>query len=171
MYELLAKDVPNPEELVILQNPHPALKSKCTAVTTVGDKLRAVIGRMQELLAEHDGVGLAASQVGISERFCLVKLGGTVEAMINPAITNRSGKPTKSIEGCLSIRGFLAEVLRFPEVTVSYYGLDGKHVSRRLSGLSAVTTQHELDHLDGLTMLDRSKDVFPVQSAVEALSG
>lgn len=168
-YQLLANDVPDSAQLQVLQFPHPSLSAKCSPVTKVGPKLLAAVEQMRALLEAQEGVGLAANQVGITERFCLVKMGQDTEVLVNPVIVKRSGKPKKGLEGCLSIRGMLAEVSRFQDIVVEYYGLDGQRRRKRVTALTAAIVQHELAHLDGKTLMDESVDIFPVASAMRAL--
>ncbi|RKZ87361.1 MAG: peptide deformylase [Gammaproteobacteria bacterium] len=117
-------------------------------------ELDATVEAMFKLMNEHDGIGLAAPQVGIMKRLFIMHVGFRKYVCINPRIT-RFGKERKlKDEGCLSYpeQDFMVE--RSLEIRVSYQDAKGTNVSKKYSGLLARCFQHELDHLNGITFLD-----------------
>lgn len=134
----------------ILKAPHPDLNCVCGKV--VGPIPIDVITGMAALLRGNEGLGLAAPQVGIRERFFLLK--GTV--CINPQIVEvLSEEPTLSIESCLSIPGFMLPVLRYAKLYVRFESIWGTRITQVVEGTEAIVFQHELDHLDGILITRR----------------
>lgn len=136
----------------------------------VWENLRAVAQRMIQMMHEADGIGLAAPQVGFSWRLFVVHIPddgrdrldavpptatGTPKVYINPEISKPVGAPTPYEEGCLSLPDIRGDVLRPPTVTISALDLDGNAFSQDGGGLLARCWQHELDHLDGVLIMDR----------------
>jgi len=119
-------------------------------------EIRAIIADMTETMYDEVGIGLAAPQVGISLRLIVVadEEGRGVQALLNPAITERGGEVTAE-EGCLSIPGVFAPVTRAARVKVEAQGVDGTPVTIDARGLRARVLQHEIDHLDGVLFIDR----------------
>lgn len=105
---------------------------------------------MIQIMKENNGCGLAAPQVGISNRVFVYDLENKQEVVINPEIIYLYGKPHKSSEGCLSIPGKIYAVCRFPKIKVSYYNLDKTKVEKILNFRESIIFQHEFDHLNGL---------------------
>lgn len=131
----------------------PILRQVTTPVTEVTDDLRALAVDMFETMRMASGVGLAAPQVGRTERLCVVEVGELAVALFNPEIIAREGK-IKWEEGCLSIPEVFGWVERSAKVTVRAMGLDGQEFELEGSELLAVCLQHEIDHLDGKLFLD-----------------
>ena len=145
------------EQLRIIHYPDPRLTELCTPVESVDDDLAALAHRMFELMLEVNGVGLAAPQVGVTARFFVGSPTcdpDDFEIYINPVITDYEGA-IQDEEGCLSFPGIYQKVKRFQDVTVEAMGLDGEIFSRTVGGLHARIIQHELDHLDGITLIDK----------------
>jgi len=118
------------------------------------DELDATVEAMFKLTKEHNGIGLAAPQVGIMKRLFIMHVGFNKYVCINPKIT-RYGKDTRlRDEGCLSYPEQTAMVERSLEIRVSYQDAKGANVSKKYSGLLARCYQHELDHLNGVVMSD-----------------
>ena len=132
---------------------HPILRQVTTPVTVVTDELRQLAADMFETMRAADGVGLAAPQVGRSERMCVVEVGEVSAVLINPEIVAREGK-IKWEEGCLSIPEVFGWVERSAYVKVRALGLDGQPFELEGRELLAVCIQHELDHLDGKLFID-----------------
>lgn len=145
----------------------PILKKRTKEVAEITDDLRRLARDMLETLRAENGVGLAANQVGASDRICVIEIPAKAGSpltyvLINPVITSRS-KPTASAEeGCLSFPGVWAPVERSAEVEVKAMDLDGKPVAVRGTGLLARAIQHELDHLDGVVFVERMSMVHRV---------
>lgn len=131
----------------------PVLRQVTTEVAQVTDELRQLAADMFETMRAADGVGLAAPQVGRTERLCVVEVGDVQAVLINPEIIAREGK-IKWEEGCLSIPEVFGWVERSAYVKVRAIGLDGQPFELEGRELLAVCIQHELDHLDGKLFID-----------------
>ena len=139
----------------------PVLREPAEVVRELDDEVRILVKEMFETMYHAEGIGLAAPQVGVSQRVLVVDLGQADEdgvgavALVNPKVVESSRKKDKAPEGCLSIPG-MEEVVERPE-TVSVEGLDpdGESVSMEVSGLLSRALQHEIDHLDGILFIDR----------------
>lgn len=131
----------------------PVLRQVTTEVAEVTDELRQLAADMFETMRAAEGVGLAAPQVGRTERLCVVEVGDVQAVLINPEIIAREGK-IKWEEGCLSIPEVFGWVERSAYVKVRALGLDGQHFELEGRELLAVCIQHELDHLDGKLFID-----------------
>jgi peptide deformylase len=160
-------DVPN---LFIVDYPAEVLRRKADPVPKVTDEVRAVAQRMIQLMDDAEGVGLAAPQVGLSWRLFVAHVpedeGRSADASpvtatrrptvyINPVISAPEGAPVPSSEGCLSLPDIRGDVLRPPIVTITATDLDANQFTTRGAGLLARCWQHELDHLDGVLIIDR----------------
>lgn len=120
---------------------------------------------MLDTMYKNDGIGLAASQVGILKRVVVYDISYIQEdakkeghILINPKITSRSKTMIEVEEGCLSFPDVYDNVLRHEKVTVEYTDLDGKKKKIYAKDIEAVVLQHEIDHLDGIVFLDRVKE-------------
>ena len=131
----------------------PILRQVTTPVTAVTDALRTLVTDMFETMRAADGVGLAAPQVGRTERLCVVEVNDVAVALFNPEIIERNGK-IKWEEGCLSIPEVFGWVERSAYVKVRAMGVEGDTIEIEGSELLAVCLQHEIDHLDGKLFLD-----------------
>jgi len=142
----------------VRQYPDPVLRMRAHEVEEFDDDLRQLAERMTGLMGEAAGVGLAANQVGVLRRMFVFQ--PTVEdeprAMVNPEIVERSDETVLDDEGCLSMQGVLVPVDRTLRVTIEARDLDGEEVRLELEGMSARVVQHELDHLDGTLIIDRT---------------
>ena len=140
--------------LTIRKYGDPVLREKCQPVTEVTDAVRRLIDDMAETMHKVRGrVGLSAPQVGVSERVVVVDAGDGLIALINPEIVSREGKETGQ-EGCLSIPGIHVGVRRAAKIVVEGLDRDGKHVKLTLDGLAARAMQQEIDHLNGILIID-----------------
>lgn len=145
--------------MFVVRHPSKILKQRCTEVDDFS-QVKSVIDQMSELMFESHGVGLAAPQVGILKRFILIdqtsgNIASCLRLMINPIIESFSDEKVLDVEGCLSIPGTKLVIPRSQCVSVKYFDIDGNRVSVSLNGLEARIAQHEIDHIDGITMLDR----------------
>lgn len=131
----------------------PILRQVTTPVAEVTDELRQLAADMFETMRAAQGVGLAAPQVGRTERLCVVEVGDVSVALFNPEIVAREGK-IKWEEGCLSIPEVFGWVERAGYVKVRATGLDGAAVEVEGTELLSVCLQHEIDHLDGKLFID-----------------
>jgi peptide deformylase len=136
----------------------PILKSRATPVDRFDDALRGQVGRMAGLMSDALGVGLAAPQLGVSQRLLVYRVGfdAPVIALANPEIEWTSEDAETLEEGCLSIPGITVDVERPVYVRVRAQDEDGQERRVEASGLEARVIQHEMDHLDGVLILDRT---------------
>jgi peptide deformylase len=142
----------------IRQYGDPVLRMHAEEVEEFDDELRAVAERMIGLMHDAEGVGLAATQVGILRRFFVCTIDGEDRVLVNPSVTP-VGKDTEvDSEGCLSLGSVRVSVERATKVVVDARDALGEPVSIELEGYPARVAQHELDHLDGRLMLDRTDD-------------
>ncbi len=148
----------------ILKYPHPILKKVCNRVEIVDQSIIDLVRDLVDTMRAGPGsVGVAASQIGVTLRVCVVdvsknRLGKEnnhgLLCMINPEITARSGVAVMR-EGCMSVPDYTGDVDRATEITVRFSELDGMQREINASGFEAVALQHEMDHLDGVLFLDR----------------
>lgn len=143
----------------ILHYPDKRLRDKAVPVTVVDDEIRRLVDDMAETMYDAPGVGLAATQIGVARRVFVIDIAAKDEpsefrAFINPEIIAKDGEVTWE-EGCLSFPTVNEEIKRAEQVTVRALGVDGKPFELAADGLLAVAIQHELDHLDGVLMIDR----------------
>ena len=147
----------------------PILKKVCRPVTNFDDRLAQLIDDMKETLIDAQGLGLAAPQVGIMRRLCIVvelppEDDGTAREegeepeyqfleLVNPEITDRQGA-VGMYEGCLSFPGHNGYIERPEQVTVRAFDRNGKEVTFTRTGMTARAICHECDHLDGITIMD-----------------
>ncbi len=147
----------------ILPYPHPALRWKSRPVTEINAALRQTIAEMFDMMYAAKGIGLAANQVGIPQRFFILNLTGEDAekdeeiVFINPEIIKRKGT-TEGEEGCLSFPGLYGPVKRSELVTIEAFDLQGRPFEMALDELAARAVQHETDHLDGVLFIDRMSD-------------
>jgi peptide deformylase len=136
----------------------PVLRTRAREVDRIDDALRAEIERMGELMRDALGVGLAANQLGVLHRLLVyrVQQEAPLSALINPEIEWRGGELETAEEGCLSLPAVLVDVERPIHVRVRALNADGEEILVEASGLEARVIQHEIDHLDGVLILDRT---------------
>jgi len=141
----------------IRQYPDAALKMKARAVEDFDDELRSLVERMKLLMVDANGIGLAATQVGVLRRlFVFQNEDEEVLAVVNPELVEISEETEVADEGCLSIQGISVPVERSLHVTIAGQDENGDDVRYELEGYSARCVQHETDHLDGVLMIDRT---------------
>ncbi len=136
----------------------PVLKTKAMPITRFDDELREEVLRMGKLMDEALGIGLAAPQVGISHRLLVYRVvqGGPLGVLINPVVEWTSKDDEWMEEGCLSLPNVHVEVERPVHVRVTAQDHFGEELTVEASGLEARVIQHEMDHLDGVLILDRT---------------
>jgi peptide deformylase len=136
----------------------PILKSRATPVDRFDDSLRKQVSRMAGIMGDAYGVGLAAPQLGISQRLLVYRIGldAPVIALANPELEWSSRDQDMLDEGCLSIPGITVDVERPVHVRVRAIDEEGEQRLVEASGLEARVIQHEMDHLDGVLILDRT---------------
>jgi peptide deformylase len=136
----------------------PVLKSKASPVDRFGEKLRSEVDRMIAIMRDGLGVGLAATQLGVLRRVLVLQSSHDAQpaALVNPVIEWRSEDLVTAEEGCLSLPRISVDVERPLHVAVSALDVDGEQIKVEASGLEARILQHELDHLDGVLILDHT---------------
>ncbi len=136
----------------------PVLKSRAGNVDRFDEALRDQVERMAALMHDALGIGLAAPQIGISQQLLVYRVGpeGPVIALVNPEIEWSSDEEEPAQEGCLSIPGILVDVDRPVYVRVRAQDENGDDRVVEASGLEARVIQHEVDHLNGVLILDRT---------------
>jgi peptide deformylase len=142
----------------IRQYPDPVLRMKANDVEVFDDDLGRLIERLNSLLADANGLGLAATQVGVLRRVFVFQPDpeSPPQALVNPQLKNGSEEKVGDEEGCLSLQGVVIPVERHERITVEASDPEGNDVKLELEGLPARVAQHELDHLDGILILDRT---------------
>jgi peptide deformylase len=135
----------------------PVLRSRALEIERFDDALRDEVRRMGKLMHDAYGIGLAATQVGVMHRLLVYRteLEGAISALVNPVLEWASKDKESSEEGCLSLPGVGVEVERPVHVRVSALDESGEPILVEASGLEARVIQHEMDHLDGVLILDR----------------
>jgi len=143
----------------IRQYPDSALRLVAKPVERFDDDLAALAERMVRLMRDAQGVGLAATQVGILRRLFVFEVDEEEpRAVVNPQVVARDGDAESDDEGCLSLQGVRVPVERPVRVTLQGVDVEGEPVEWSLEGLGARVVQHELDHLDGMLIIDRTDD-------------
>ena len=130
------------------------LRKICRTQMTFYEKLWSLLDDMAETMYKAEGVGLAAPQVGILRRVCVVDVGDGLIELINPVIIEKSGCQT-GCEGCLSLPDRFDEVKRPMTVTVKAQNRKGENIEIEAEGFKARAFCHEIDHLDGILYIDR----------------
>jgi peptide deformylase len=161
----------SPNDLSIISFPHPTLRYQAKPLRRVDSRLHEVIQRMFELMYEHRGVGLAATQIGLPLRlFVMNSTGKSGEgeeiAMINPVLSRPRGNEIAE-EGCLSLPGIHGNVIRAKTIRLNAFLLNGQELNQDMSGYEARIIQHETDHLDGNLFIDRLKEGSLIDIAAE----
>ena len=138
--------------------PEQVLARKADEITDIDGQIHALAADMVETMYAAPGIGLAAPQIGISQRLIVADPGKAEESnlitLINPVIVSGEGHNAID-EGCLSVPDFTAEVPRYAEVLVRGVTLDEKEIEFIADGLFAIVLQHEIDHLNGILFIDR----------------
>jgi peptide deformylase len=143
----------------IRQYGDPALRLKANAVEEFDDDLRRLVERMVALMHDAQGVGLAATQVGILRRLFVYEAGEEgPRTLVNPVIAERGDETLTDEEGCLSLQGVRVPVDRSTRVVLEGKDEHGEDVRVELEEYAARVVQHELDHLDGVLIIDRTDD-------------
>jgi peptide deformylase len=177
--------------LRIVTYPDPALREKAEPVAEITPEAQAVARRMIELMREAEGIGLAAPQVGLGWRLFVCDVPPAEDRPLdsdppqatdgpivcfNPELSDFSDDLESYEEGCLSLPEIVGDVRRPAEVTLTATGLDGERFTRRLGGLLARCAQHEIDHLDGVLIIDKMQQLSRMKNRraikeLESLAG
>ncbi len=139
----------------ILTFEHPVLHQRSRKVARVDTSIQRLLDDLTETMLDAPGAGLAANQIGVPLRVCVVKGDeNQIWGLVNPAIVKTAGTQV-GYEGCLSKPGWVGEVERHESVVVKGLNRHGKEVRIKSTGFTARAFQHELDHLDGILFTDR----------------
>jgi peptide deformylase len=144
----------------IVTYPDPILKEKTREVTKFNERLHKLLDDMAETMYDAPGVGLAAPQVGILKRVAVVDVGDGLVELVNPVIVEKSKEMELGQEGCLSIPNLRAEVRRHQRIRVKAQDRHGQPFELEAEGFFARAIQHEVDHLNGVLILDVAERVF-----------
>ena len=132
------------------------LRKTCKPIKEITPNLLTLLDDMADTMYKAEGVGLAAPQVGILRRYCIVDVGDGIIELINPVIDKESGSQ-EGQEGCLSIPGRYEDVVRPMKVKIHAQDRNGKPFKLTAEGFKARAICHEIDHLDGILYIDRIK--------------
>lgn len=137
------------------------IRKKSRPVTDFDENLWTLLDDMKETMDKNSGCGIAAVQVGVLKRVCIVDIAGMFFEFVNPEITKKSGSQT-SEEGCLSVKGKSGLVERPYKITVNAFNRYGFPFSITVEEQMAIVCCHEIDHLDGILYTDKAKEMFDV---------
>ena len=140
-------------KLPILVYPHPTLKKNSKRLRKVTEDTKQLLLDMAETMSSASGIGLAAPQIGVSQRLITVNTGEKLYLLVNPRIVKREDEELAD-EGCLSFPGMVATIKRSLLVKVKGLDEEGKRVEVEAEGLLARVFQHEIDHLNGVLIID-----------------
>ncbi|HHS97899.1 MAG TPA: peptide deformylase [Chloroflexi bacterium] len=162
----------------IVFSDNPILRRRSSRVARITPDIRQLVEDMFETMRAANGVGLAAVQVGVPLRVIVVEIpedlddpdAGTSLALVNPELARVSKETEEGVEGCLSVPGWLGNVLRHRQVTVKGLDLKGRKVRLRATGYLARVLQHEIDHLNGILFIDRTDEIWPVEEGEEEMA-
>lgn len=143
----------------IITYPNPVLRQVSDPVDTVNREIHALMDEMAEAMYHDGGVGLAAPQVGILRRIIVLDIGEGLQYYINPEIIDSGSEKVTVEEGCLSLPGIHVDVTRPDQVTVKAMIPSGKTVEMKAEGLLARVFQHEIDHLNGVLLIDHASSI------------
>ena len=147
----------NFDKCVITHYPAKVLANPSQPIEKIDDAIHKLVSKMTDLMIETKGVGFAAPQAGVPLRVFIISLDGSrenVRVYINPVVKGE-GPFMQIEEGCLSVPGIYSKIKRYSRATVTAMDLDGKTFTEQADGLYARALQHEFDHLEGVTIVNR----------------
>ena len=145
------------ERCRITHLPADVLGKKAEPVEQIDDNIRQFVDKMYDIMRQNKGIGLAAPQVGVSLRLFIISLDGSREKLkvfINPIVTPE-GRLDAVEEGCLSVPGIYTKIRRYKKAKVTATDLGGNEFTEEGEGLYAKALQHEYDHIEGMTIVNR----------------
>lgn len=145
------------EKCQITHYPAGVLAQRAKPVAKVDDSIRRLVDKMIDLMLKNKGVGFAAPQAGVSLRLFIISLDGSrenVRVYVNPTVTSM-GELDATDEGCLSVPGIYTKIRRYKKCEVTATDLDGNEFKDQAEGLYARALQHEYDHIEGMTIVNR----------------
>ena len=146
------------EKCRITHYPADVLGGRARPIEKIDDNIRRLVEKMTEIMLKNRGVGLAGPQVGVSLRIFIISLDASREAVrayINPIVTPTTDELQPMDEGCLSVPGVYTKIRRYKKCTVTATNLDGSKFTEEAEGLYARALQHEYDHIEGVTIVNR----------------
>jgi len=141
--------------LKIKKYPNSILRKKCQEVKEVNEEIKKLVDDMIETMEKNDGAGLAAPQVGVLKRVIVVETEKGPVGFVNPKIVKKSKETEIDWEGCLSIPGIFLKIKRWKGIEAEALNQEGKRIRVKAVGLVARIFQDEIDHLDGILIIDR----------------
>ena len=166
----------------IVTSPDPVLRQRARKVKSVTKEVETLIDDMIETMRVAPGVGLAAPQVGVSERVIVVEVAEESDdpeappkppklyAVVNPEIVRHSSETDVTNEGCLSVPGYLGDVERYDTVTIKGLNRLGKPMRLKAKGWLARVFQHEIDHLEGILFIDRATQTWRLEEQEQEIA-
>ncbi|MFH1942319.1 MAG: peptide deformylase [bacterium] len=145
--------------LKILTYPNQVLRECAEPVEIIDDDIRKLIDDMIDAMYDDDGVGLAATQVGVSKRIIVLDAGSGPMGIINPEIVQSGGEEQTAEEGCLSFPGIRFDVMRPSRVVMRGLDEEGSCIEMEAEGLIARVFLHEIDHLNGILFIDHASSL------------
>jgi len=145
-------------ELIIF--PNDILKQKTVEVKEIDKNIKKIVGEMKKIMKKHQGVGLAANQIGLNLSLFIAEDKSKILTFINPKIIKFEGEKILLEEGCLSLPGIWGKIKRYPKVEVEYIDLFGKKRKIKAKGLLAQIIQHEMDHLNGILFAEKAEKLY-----------
>ena len=142
------------EKLKIQIYPSPILTRKCSKVEDINFSINKLLDEMSELMKANDGAGLAANQAGVNQAVVVINAPEKIYKLINPRITKKAGKIIFD-EGCLSFPELSLSIRRAKEVWVNFQDEQAREVDLKAEGVLAVIFQHEIDHINGISFIER----------------
>ena len=142
----------------ITHYPAPVLGQRAQPVGQIDDSVRRVVEKMTDIMLENKGIGLAGPQAGLPLRIFITSLDGTRESVkvyINPTVTPTTEQLLPYEEGCLSVPGIHTTIRRYAKCSVTATDLSGNEFAEQAEGLYARALQHEYDHIEGMTIVNR----------------
>ena len=134
------------------------LRETAKEVTKFDERMSKLINNMMDTMRAHNGIGLAAPQIGIPKRVIIADDGNGLIEVINPKILKCDGKIVGK-EGCLSVPDRIGQVKRFISVTVNGFDINGNPITIKADNLLARILQHEIDHLNGILFVEKAIDI------------
>jgi peptide deformylase len=144
----------------IVLHPNKILREKAEKVEKIDKEIKDLIKEMKKIMIQHNGVGLAANQIGKNLSVFVAYDNKKFYTFINPEIVKFFGKEKIMEEGCLSVPNVWGQIKRYEGVVVSYQDLFGKKKKLKARGLLAQIIQHEIDHLNGVLFIDKAIEVI-----------
>ncbi len=144
----------------IVLHPNKILREKTEKVEKIDKEIKELVKEMRKIMIQHNGVGLAANQIGKNLSIFVAYDNKKFYTFINPEIVKFFGKEKIMEEGCLSVPNVWGQIKRYEGVVISYQDLFGKKKKLKAKGLLAQIIQHEIDHLNGVLFIDKAIEVI-----------